>query len=443
MTVIADKYNVIKELGEGGSGTVYLVSHVDLSVEYALKILKKELVDQRFVDRFKREAEVLFKFNHPGSVALRDFGKTADGEYYMAMDYCDGKTLKSLLEKNGELPIRRVFSILEQLLETLVGAHSAGIIHRDIKPENIMLQPPIETSKSSKTDLVKILDFGIAKLKERENDPSKTVDGISVGTPQYMSPEQASGESDLDHRVDIYSLGCVVYEMITGKAPFIGDTVIQTLILHLTQPPAKFSDDLGLPEYVETFVFKALEKNRDNRYQSANEFLEALYQVKDLLFKGKTASSEVTTIPVDQPQPSTALTSVVNQTPAKAPLKILCLDDSEMILHIFKHILEEKGYTVFTANNSSAVHQYLFQEKVDLLVTDVQMPDLPGTKVCRMLKNSVPDLKVVLFSNLPERELDKMSTESKADGWISKNTKPVEWVEKIEEVLANGSTQSI
>jgi DNA-binding response OmpR family regulator len=114
-----------------------------------------------------------------------------------------------------------------------------------------------------------------------------------------------------------------------------------------------------------------------------------------------------------------------------------------MILHIFKHILEEKGYTVFTANNSSAVHQYLFQEKVDLLVTDVQMPDLPGTKVCRMLKKSVPDLKVVLFSNLPDRELDKMSTESKADGWISKNTKPIEWVEKIEEVLANGSTQTI
>jgi serine/threonine protein kinase len=425
MDVIADKYEIEKILGEGGAGTVYLVKHTDLGVKYALKLLKKELVDQRFIDRFKREAEVLIKFNHPGSVALRDFGKTSTGEYYMAMDYCEGKTLKKLLDDIGEMPIRRVFNIMEQLLTALVAAHKVGIIHRDIKPENIML-----TEDEDKSDSVKILDFGIAKLKEKENDSSKTMDGVSVGTPQYMSPEQASGESNLDHRVDIYSLGCVFYEMLTGKSPFIGDSVIQTLILHLTQPPAKFAEEFGLPDYVETLVFKSLEKDREARYQTAQEFLDSLANVKELIFKTKENNNSSELIS------SKEVKTIQNPNNTKAPLKILCLDDSDMILHIFKHILEEKGFTVFTANNSSAVHQYLFQDKVDLLVTDVQMPDIPGTKVCSMLKRTVPDLKVVLFSNLPEKELDKMTIENKADGWISKNTKPAEWVEKIQQVLA-------
>ena len=426
MDIIAGKYEVIKELGEGGAGTVYQVRHADLGVMYALKILKTELVDQRFIDRFKREAEVLIRFNHIGSVSLRDFGKTETGAYYMAMDFCEGTTLNDLIKEQGELPIRRVLKITEQLLETLKAAHEAGIVHRDIKPENIML----EKTKDGR-DLVKILDFGIAKLKEQKNDPSKTMDGVSVGTPQYMSPEQASGEASLDHRVDIYSLGCVVYEMLTGKPPFVGESVLQTLILHLTQPAPPFAEELGFPDYVESFVFRALEKNRDARYQTAEEFLVALRNLKATLFPAsKDSLQEVPVVKLTQDVPV-----VVSPEVEKKITKILCLDDSEMILHIFKHILEEKGYVVFTANNSAAVHQYLFQEKVDLLVTDVQMPDIPGTKVCRMLKKSIPELKVVLFSNLPERELEAMSVESQADGWISKNTKPKEWVEKIIEVL--------
>jgi serine/threonine protein kinase len=427
MNIIAGKYEVLKELGEGGAGTVYQVKHTDLGVIYALKLLKPELVDQRFIDRFKREAEVLIRFNHPGSVALRDFGKTETGAYYMAMDYCEGTTLHDLILAQGEIPMRRVLKITEQLLETLHAAHTAGIVHRDIKPENIMLD-----KASDGSDFVRILDFGIAKLKEQKNDPSRTMDGVSVGTPQYMSPEQASGEANLDHRVDIYSLGCVVYEMLTGQPPFAADTVLQTLIMHLTQPPPPFAAEYGFPDYVESFVFRALEKNRESRYQSGEEFLSSLRKLKETLFPVAKDSQEVK--PVKE---SHQLDNQASQAPivAKKPTKILCLDDSDMILHIFKHILEEKGYIVYTANNSAAVHQYLFQEKVDLLVTDVQMPDIPGTKVCRMLKKTIPDLKVVLFSNLPERELEAMSNESKADGWISKNTKPKEWVEKIVEVL--------
>lgn len=424
MEIIAGKYEVEKELGEGASGKVYLVRHTDLGIHYALKVLDRSLTDQRFLDRFKREAEVLCKFTHPGSVQLRDFGRTESGAYYMAMDFCEGVTLKKVIEKQGELPVRRALTIMEQLLQTLGAAHKRGIVHRDVKPENLML-----LKDEDGREVVKVLDFGIAKLRESGSDSSMTMEGASIGTPQYMSPEQASGEKDLDHRVDLYSAGIMLYEMLTGKPPFVGQTVLQTLILHLTQKPAPFAEEYGFPEVIETLVLRALEKNRETRYQSAEEFLESVHRVQALLSKTL----------VDKPLAETAAEEIQKpQSSVKEPTKILCLDDSEMILHIMKHILESNGYTVFTANNSSAVHEYLFKEGVELLVTDVQMPDLPGTKVCRMLKKSLPELKVVLFSNLPEKDLEKMSTESNADGWISKNAKPKEWLEKINEILVPG-----
>ncbi len=430
MTVVAGKYEVERELGQGASGTVYLVKHTDLGINYALKILDKSLCDQKFIDRFKREAEVLSRFTDPGSVQLRDFGKTEEGGYYMAMDYCPGTTLKKVIEDHGEIPVRRALHIMEQLLTTLDAAHRAGIIHRDIKPENIMLLRD-ENGK----DVVKVLDFGIAKLREREMTSGMTMEGAAIGTPQYMSPEQASGEANLDHRVDLYAAGVALYEMVTGAPPFVGTTVIQTLIMHLTQPPAPFAEAFGFPEFVESLVLKALEKNRDERFQTAAEFREACSRVMQLLSKNNQAPIELS----PEPESQTPLVAESEPVVSKTPTKILCLDDSDMILHIMKHILEEQGYIVYTANNSSAVHQYLFSEGVELLVTDVQMPDLPGTKVCRMLKKSLPSLKVVLFSNLPDRELDKLSTESKADGWISKNTKPKEWLDKIVEVLGEGA----
>lgn len=425
MDVIAGKYEVIRELGEGATGKVFLVKHVDIGVQYALKILNRSLCDQRFIDRFKREAEVLSRFSHPGSVQLRDFGRTEDNAYYMAMDYCEGKTLKKIIEEKGELPIRQALNILDQLLNVLAAAHKEGIVHRDIKPENLML-----LKDSEGKEIVKVLDFGIAKLREVETNSSMTMEGASIGTPQYMSPEQASGEKNLDQRVDLYAAGVLTYEMLTGAPPFLGDNVLQTLILHLTQAPKPFAEEYGFPMPIQDLVFKALEKNRDARYQTAQEFLEACRTVQGLLNRSGMdieATSGVVKEPVEVPK----------EEPKKAT-KILCLDDSEMILHIFKHILEENGFEVYTANNSAAVHQYLFQEGVELLVTDVQMPDLPGTKVCRMLKKSLPNLKVLLFSNLPDRELEKLSSESKADGWISKNTKPKEWLEKIVDVLKSG-----
>lgn len=262
-----------------------------------------------------------------------------------------------------------------------------------------------------------------------------TMEGASIGTPQYMSPEQAAGEKDLDHRVDLYAAGVLTYEMLTGAVPFKGQTVLQTLLMHLTQPVESFAEKFGFPDYLEALVLKALEKNREQRYPDASAFGDACKKAIQMM-----SQPVVVPEPVEEPAtvdaPAEPLeVSPDGKTEEKEPLRILCLDDSEMILHIMKHILEQAGYEVYTANNASSIHSYLFTQNVKLLISDVQMPDLPGTKVCKMLKKSISDLKIVLFSNLPDRELEKLSEESNADGWISKNTKPAEWLEKINEII--------
>ncbi|MCB0319132.1 MAG: serine/threonine protein kinase, partial [Bdellovibrionales bacterium] len=161
MDIIAEKYKVIKEIGVGATGTVYLVEHVDLGIKYAVKVLNRFLSqDQSFISRFKQEAEVLTRFTHPGSIQLRDFGKTESGLYYMTMDFCEGEVLKEALKKKQRLSIKEALEICNQTLEVLDAAHKAGIVHRDIKPENIMLVNVDDNLT------IKIMDFGIAKIRE-------------------------------------------------------------------------------------------------------------------------------------------------------------------------------------------------------------------------------------------------------------------------------------
>lgn len=424
MDEIAEKYRVLSQLGEGSSGKVYLVEHKDLGVKYALKILENSLSDhQRFIDRFKREAEVLLKFTHEGSIQLRDFGRHSDGRYYMAMDYCSGTVLKKSIQEHGPYSIEESFDIVLQLLNVLEAAHASGIIHRDIKPDNIMT----ETQSGSARLRVKILDFGIAKLKESiEGNCNATMEGASIGTPFYMSPEQASGESDLDHRVDLYAVGIVLYELLTGQVPFKGKNVLQTLLMHLTHAAKPVSESIGAPELLDELISKALSKQREDRFQSAAEFkkacLEFLTNYNEWL-QSRTMQAEFA-----------VRAQSAQHLPGKAEngkTRILCLDDNEMILNILKHLLEQQGYEIFTASSCADIHDYLFQDGVSLLISDVEMPDMRGTRVCQMLKKSLPELKIVLFSNIPERELAKLSDDCKADSWISKNWKPQDWLEKI------------
>jgi serine/threonine protein kinase len=427
MDIIAGKYKVLRELGEGSSGKVYLVEHTDLAVKYALKVLDNSLADhQRFIDRFKREAEVLLRFTHEGSIQLRDFGRVDDGRYYMAMDYCPGEVLKKIIQKHGAFTADEAFDILMQLLKVLDAAHKEGIIHRDIKPDNIMLQ-----YSSAGKIVVKILDFGIAKLKESiEKNMSTTIEGASIGTPYYMSPEQASGEADLDNRVDLYAAGIVFYELLSGQVPFKGKTVLQTLLMHLTHTAEPIAKNLGLPEFIDTFIIKALEKRKEDRFQNAKEFSEECLKTFEQFNEWKQSRTMQEQFKTN----AKALQAAGKQNSTSGKTRILCLDDNEMILNILKHILEQQGYEIYTSSNCAGIHDYLFNDGVKLLISDVEMPDMRGTRVCSMLKQSLPDLKIVLFSNIPERELEKASAECKADGWISKNARPQEWLAKIQEM---------
>ncbi len=423
MHCIAGKYEVITELGTGGTGVVYLVRHTDLGVSYALKVLNRELSeDEHFIESFKREAEVLLRFSHPGTTQLRDFGRTEDGHYYFAMDYCDGVSLKEILDRDGPYPIKRALNITLEILDVLRAAHEQGIVHRDIKPANTMIR-----EQEDGLEIVQVLDFGTALIKKQlESDESHAV----VGTPCYMSPEQASGERDLDSRSDLYSVGILLYELLTGDVPFEGETVVQTLLMQVTQPPAPFAALYGIPEEVEQLVLKALEKSPEKRFQSAIQFTKACKEVlKSAEQWGRAKRVEA--------KEETAVASPSTEQSGAAPeeLRILCLDDNEMILHILQHILEREGYTVFTAIDCSSIHNYLFNEQIDLLISDINMPGMPGTKICKMLKSEMDELKIILFSNIADRDLKKQSQESNADGWISKNTKPEEWLTEIKRII--------
>ena len=428
--IIAGKYQIVRPLGQGSFGTVYLVRHVDLGVHYALKLLKKNFsTDETFLERFRREAEILLRFSHPGSVQVRDFGKTEDGLYYMALDFCQGDLLEELLLRDGALSLFDTLELMLQILAVLEAAHSVGIIHRDIKSANVIIERTGDGSP-----FARILDFGIAKLKDdgAAAGTKMTVDGAAIGTPDYMSPEQASGAPDLDCRVDIYASGVLMYEMITGNVPFKGSNIMQTLLKHLTQPVPPFPPELHVPQFIFDIVAKAMEKEREKRYSSAAEFrvdcLAAIERLKSELSKKVEEPSPAPQppVPVQQPAPATA----------SDEKKILCLDDNEMILQIVRHIFEKEGYKVFIASSFSGIHDYIFNEKVPLMLCDVNLPGLPGPKICRMLKQAHRKLKIILFSNIDERDLEKLAISCRADAWLSKNTTPDAWLTKVREVEA-------
>lgn len=420
MEKIANKYNIIKELGVGGTGNVYLVEHEDLKIQYALKLLSEEISNNPvFVDQFIREARILEKFSHKNIAQLRDFGKNSDGRYYMTTDFCEGITLSHYIENHKITTYKTAIKIIIDILNVLKDAHDMGIIHRDIKPDNIMIN--FEKDSENYTDL-KILDFGIAKMKhDTLSKNSGDMKGVTFGTPQYMSPEQTTGNDNIDNRSDLYSTGIILYELLCGHVPFCGETVMKTLLMHLTQPVPNFDESLNIPSNVTAIINKALQKIPDNRYQNANDF------IKDC----KSVLCDETTI-----ENSTNANDIyVISHPPKEKTNIVCIDDNEMILNIMEHILRKEGYDATTTSDPEMLYNYLFQKQPDLLISDINMPAINGNEICKMLKQTMPTLKIALFSNVPEQELESLAKEANADAWISKNEKPDTWVKQISEIL--------
>jgi len=269
--VVADRYHVVKKLGEGGMGQVYLAEHVKMGRRSAIKVMNPSMVhDPDAVARFNREASNASRITHPNVCAIYDFGETPDGLIYLAMEFIEGEPLTDLLEREGALPVGRATGIFLQTAEALQAAHDLGIVHRDLKPDNIML-----SRRKGGGDTVKVVDFGIAKAVGGDEAGQKvTKTGLVVGTPEFMSPEQLSGDT-LDGRSDLYSLALVFYRMLSGKLPFEATTVQETMIKRLTDEPTKLAEarpDLSFPAGLQPVLDTALARTPMERYQSVAKF---------------------------------------------------------------------------------------------------------------------------------------------------------------------------
>ena len=279
--IVKERYEILEILGEGGMAFVYKARDTQLERFVAIKTLKPNYVNQEtFVDRFKREAKTAANLNHPNIVQIFDWG--IEGEPYFVMEYIEGNTLTSIIAKNRTISLGDILFIGAQVSSGLHAAHQKGLVHRDIKPGNIMITPDGK---------VKVTDFGIVSLQNEESDITKT--GSILGTASYISPEQAQGKP-VYIESDLYSLGTVLYELITGKPPFTGDSPISTATKHLTDKPEKPSSfRRDLPKGVESSVLKLLEKATYDRFKSAEDLRATLLQQRKALQSEQTRENLV------------------------------------------------------------------------------------------------------------------------------------------------------
>jgi eukaryotic-like serine/threonine-protein kinase len=306
--VVGGRYHIVSLIGEGGMGIVYKAEQRLGSTvrRVAVKTLHAELSrDPSITARFHREVGTVAQLEHPNTVRVYDFGSTDDGTLYIAMEFLDGKALNRVIETEGALEPRRVGHIIRQVAGSLDEAHRQGIIHRDLKPENVLL-----IERAGEKDVVKLVDFGIAartESAEREKEQKLTQQGMVLGTPPYMSPEQFTGKP-LDSRSDVYSLSVMVYEMLTGQLPFQADTAWQWATHHMTSPPRSFDETPGggrIPEGLRRTVLKALSKEPTERQSSAGqfytEFVASLSNVASVAPKPPAANNKTEAMP--QPPP--------------------------------------------------------------------------------------------------------------------------------------------
>ncbi len=275
--VIAGRFQIVRKLGDGGMGEVFLAEQQPMGRLVALKILRAALADDaQQVERFKREAQAASRLKHPNTIIVHDFGQGQDGVVFLAMEYLEGRTLAHLLDEEGRLEPRRAVRMMAQICGSLHEAHGHGVVHRDLKPENIFL-----TERGGQTDFVKVLDFGIAKIRDNQAGgklETITRQGAIFGTPQYMSPEQIKG-ADLDARSDVYALGVMLYQMLSGALPFKAATAVEMLTKHLAEAPAPLTVDTADAATVarlEATALRALSKDRAHRQPGAQAFLEEL-----------------------------------------------------------------------------------------------------------------------------------------------------------------------
>ncbi len=263
-STFTNKYQIIEELGKGGMGRVYKVLDKEVNEKVALKLIKPEIAaDKKTIERFRNELKFARKIRHKNVCQMYDLNKE-EGTYYITMEFVDGEDLESFIRRSGQLTVGKAVSITNQVCEGLSEAHKLGVVHRDLKPSNIMID---------KEGNARIMDFGIARSLKAKGI---TGAGVMIGTPEYMSPEQVEGK-EVDNRSDIYSMGVILYEMVTGKVPFEGDTTLSVALKHKTEIPKDPRElNAQLPEEISRVILKCMEKKQEKRYQGAQELFSEL-----------------------------------------------------------------------------------------------------------------------------------------------------------------------
>jgi predicted Ser/Thr protein kinase len=269
--VIADRYLILARLGEGGMGRVYLAEHVKMNRQCAIKVMNPSLVsDSESSQRFAREASNAARILHPNVAAVFDYGE-ADKVVYLVMEYVDGESLSSILQKDGALDPRRAIDLARQVADGLHAAHELGIVHRDLKPDNVIV-----TRNRAGKEIAKVVDFGIAKAMNDSKEDALTKSGLVIGTPEYMSPEQLLGDP-VDARTDVYALGCILFQSLTGNAAFAADTREQMIRRRLHEPAPHIRDLIpALPARLDTLIVHMLARSPGDRVASAAEARDQL-----------------------------------------------------------------------------------------------------------------------------------------------------------------------
>jgi len=314
---IADRYLIQELLGVGGMGRVYVAEHVALGRKSAVKVINPSHANSaEAISRFNREAANASRINHPNVAQIYDFGESA-GVLYLAMEYIEGEALATTIERLGPIPAPRAAGITMQVADALAAAHQLGIVHRDLKPENIMIG-----RKHDGTDWVKVVDFGIAKTMEPEMGQNVTMVGVAMGTPEYMSPEQFTGEK-LDHRTDIYSLALVLFMMLTGQLPFPPVTSKETLVKRLTSNPmplAEVRPNTPWPPGLQTALDRALAPDASERYGRVLDFATDVVRASDRTPVLVQRAAATVTTPVSVEEQAAAAPAKRPEPPKRQPV---------------------------------------------------------------------------------------------------------------------------
>jgi eukaryotic-like serine/threonine-protein kinase len=281
-TVLLGRYSVTRKIGQGGMGAVYEATHTLIGKRVAVKVLlDKYARREQVVARLEQEARLASSIGHEHIIDITDFGTTHDGRTFVVMEFLEGESLAECLSREGPLPETRILQIAYQIASALGAAHAKGIVHRDVKPENVFLL------RRKDQDFIKVVDFGISKSMRasqpgEEESPRLTQTGMVLGTPLYMSPEQARGDEELDHRIDIYALGVIMYELATGQVPYLGTNYLSIISQVLNDEPARPRQlRPELSEEFEAVVLRLLDKDRERRYQTTEDVVHDLTVLLD------------------------------------------------------------------------------------------------------------------------------------------------------------------